>query len=66
MQAVYFHSNFTQASGLGPNEPMDLLLTNRLAFFMNSALAIVKQSFPYWERSGGADHFWMPTADWGR
>ena len=50
VQGIYFHSNLTQLSGMKVNEPMDLLLTHRLAFFMNNALTTVKQDFPYWNR----------------
>ena len=42
-----------------------LVLTNRLTYFMNTAMDLVKL-LPFWERSGGADHFWLPTADWSR
>ena len=65
-QGIYFHSNLTSKSGMTFGDPMDLYLTNRLAYFMNAALHIVKHDFPYWNRTDGADHFWLPTADWGR
>ena len=42
-----------------------VVLPNRLTYFMNSALDLVKL-LPFWERSQGADHFWLPTADWSR
>ena len=41
------------------------VLANRLTYFTNSAMDLVRE-LPYWHRSQGADHFWLPTADFSR
>ena len=41
------------------------ILMNRITYFTNTAMDLVKE-LPYWHRSQGRDHFWLPTADWSR
>ena len=66
LQAVWFGSNLSAQGEASPDYAVELLLPSRQAYLMNSALATVRQGFPYFNRTKGLDHFWIPTTDWGR